>query len=362
MKWTLQIKLELITGRAGVLGLSCALRLKQANYTVYIVASHFPGELDINYASPWAGSHFRAVPVTNEIEAFERKLTDETTEFFKQVSTSDPSSSIEFVEALEFFDDPSPNYTNLKPEQQYCTLNGFRTLEQSELPPEAKWGARYDAWVLNSPIYLLWLRNQLGEDVQFFRGEAKQVADAVHLVQSSLKDTDLSFRAIVNATGTGLNDPESSISRGQFLHISNLYDKTISHHHADRSSTVVVPRPRGGGTLIGGSKEPGNYSTEPNEDITNWIVDKVSKLCPDLGEPKGKGGLQVTQVIIGRRPMRKGGIRIGRESIELSSQRADGSAKTSNPPFVVHCYGAGGNGFKISWGAAGHVLRLIADP
>jgi hypothetical protein len=73
-------------------------------------------------------------------------------------------------------------------------------------------------------------------------------------------------------------------------------------------------------------------------------------------------GLQVTQVIIGRRPMRKGGIRIERENIELNNQQADGSANTTNHPFIVHCYGAGGSGFKISWGAAGHVLQLIADP
>lgn len=289
------------------------------------------------------------------MEAFERELTDETTTFFREVSQSGRDASIEFIEAREYFDDPASSYTDLKPEQKYSSVDGLKVLPQSELPEGAKWGVRYEGWVLNSPVYLLWLRKQLEqEDVKFIRGKVhKDIADeAVNLIRSELNQPDLSFVAFVNATGTGINDPASHISRGQFLRISNTYDKTISHHYADGSSTVIVPRPNGGGTLIGGSKEPGNYDTSPNEEITKWIIESVSKLSPDLLETHpdaeaGKRGLDVTHVTIGRRPLRKGGVRIEYEA----------AAQGGVP--VVHCYGAGGSGYKISWGAAGKVLKIV---
>ena len=65
--------------------------------------------------------------------------------------------------------------------------------------------------------------------------------------------------AIINASGLGFNDEKSFPSRGQFIIVSNEYDKTISHHRVDGSSTVIIPRPLGGGTVIGGTKEPNNW-------------------------------------------------------------------------------------------------------
>lgn len=39
---------------AGVTGLQTALFLLDAGYDVTIVAKHLPGDLDIDYASPWS--------------------------------------------------------------------------------------------------------------------------------------------------------------------------------------------------------------------------------------------------------------------------------------------------------------------
>ncbi|AEO65939.1 uncharacterized protein THITE_2113587 [Thermothielavioides terrestris NRRL 8126] len=48
---------------AGVIGLSCAILLQQAGYTVTIVARDFPAPFEtmdpstkINYTSPWGGA------------------------------------------------------------------------------------------------------------------------------------------------------------------------------------------------------------------------------------------------------------------------------------------------------------------
>jgi len=51
------------TSRAGVIGITSAIRLQEAGYTVTIVARDFPGPFEtmdpvahINYASAWAGA------------------------------------------------------------------------------------------------------------------------------------------------------------------------------------------------------------------------------------------------------------------------------------------------------------------
>ncbi|CAG8715435.1 20869_t:CDS:2, partial [Racocetra persica] len=44
----------------GVLGLTTALILQRNGYQVEILAEHWPGDLDINYSSPWAAAVWRA--------------------------------------------------------------------------------------------------------------------------------------------------------------------------------------------------------------------------------------------------------------------------------------------------------------
>jgi len=41
-------------GRAGVAGLTTALVLARKGYKVTVVAKHMPGDLSIEYTSPWA--------------------------------------------------------------------------------------------------------------------------------------------------------------------------------------------------------------------------------------------------------------------------------------------------------------------
>jgi 2-polyprenyl-6-methoxyphenol hydroxylase-like FAD-dependent oxidoreductase len=41
---------------AGVQGLTVALILQKQGYDVSIIAKHLPGDLSIEYTSPWAGN------------------------------------------------------------------------------------------------------------------------------------------------------------------------------------------------------------------------------------------------------------------------------------------------------------------
>ena len=59
-------------------------------------------------------------------------------------------------------------------------------------------------------------------------------------------------------------------------------------------------------------------------------------------------GFDILQVYVARRPMRHGGLRFEKDICE------------PNIP-LIHCYGAGPSGFKISWGVAKRVERLVFD-
>ena len=51
--------------------------------------------------------------------------------------------------------------------------------------------------------------------------------------------------------------------------------------------------------------------------------------------------------IVGRRPSRRGSVRIAREEY--------------GGKIVIHAYGAGGRGYEISWGVAEEALKLVKD-
>lgn len=58
--------------------------------------------------------------------------------------------------------------------------------------------------------------------------------------------------------------------------------------------------------------------------------------------------------------MRKGGLRLEAESSSYTQTKTDGLKIEAIPLKIVHCYGAGGNGYKLSWGTARRVVELVA--
>lgn len=134
---------------------------------------------------------------------------------------------------------------------------------------------------------------------------------------------------------------------GQTCLVANPADATVTRQHADGSWTFCVPRGFGGGTVIGGTKEPDNWDPEPSPEVRE-------RLCRDLlatypGVAGGDGSVvTVLQDIVGRRPARHGGARLEREEV--------GPGRT-----VVHAYGLGGRGYELSWGVAETVVSLVAE-
>lgn len=107
-----------------------------------------------------------------------------------------------------------------------------------------------------------------------------------------------------------------------------------------------MPRNFDGGTVIGGTKEPDNWGSEPSLEVRERLVRNFVATYPRIADPSGS--VTVLKDIVGRRPTRHGGARLEKEQVGPS--RA-----------VVHAYGLGGRGYELSWGVAQTVSRLVKE-
>ena len=92
----------------------------------------------------------------------------------------------------------------------------------------------------------------------------------------------------------------------------------------------------GGGTVLGGCYQTGNWESQPDPSLAIRIMKRCVDMCPQLTGGKGIEHLDVMRHSVGLRPLREGGVRIEKEKI--------------NGVWVVHNYGHGGFGYQASYG------------
>ncbi|KAG7666016.1 uncharacterized protein J8A68_000446 [[Candida] subhashii] len=343
-------KQQIVIVGAGVLGLSTALVICE-NLTIphelTIIGEYGPHDPSMNaglsnyarYTSPWAGAHFRPFPSKNSQEYAEMKLTRLTLSKFKSLSYGCPESSIKFVEGVEYLENPDEFYKTAG--KGYSEeIDNFTRLEDVK---EGYIGFKYDTWVLNAPMYLQFLYRKLliEYDVKFIN----QKLESLKQVNEYIPNQPI----IINCTGMGLQynggyDPECFPIRGQTLLINPpkdcpYLDKTITYQHADGNWTFVIPRPLNGGVILGGTKQPNEWSTEIRRDDTEALKKRGEAYFPELMkvDEDGKRYFDVLKINVGLRPARKSGLRI-------ETEKRGGN-------YIIHNYGAGGMGYELSYGS-----------
>lgn len=107
-----------------------------------------------------------------------------------------------------------------------------------------------------------------------------------------------------------------------------------------------MPRKFHGGTIIGGTKEPNDWSDSPSIETRERLLRNFAATYPAILDERGE--FTVLKDIVGRRPTRKGGMRLEREDVEGAGT-------------VVHAYGVGGRGYEVSWGVAEAVFELMGS-
>ncbi|KAI5808963.1 D-amino-acid oxidase [Peziza echinospora] len=349
---------------AGVAGLTTALLLaRTTNHKITVVAKHMPGDYDIEYTSPWAGANFLPVSAKGTKAAEWDKVTFK--ELWRLVTTV-PEAGIHVQDAIiytreqdkdkvtaDWFNElllAEPWFKDVVPE--------FRPLEKSELPPAVSSGTKWTSVCINTAIYLPYLASQcLKHGVHIRRGVLTHISEA-----RSLHHTTRPADLIVNCTGLmasklgGVEDKNVIPARGQIVVVRNsapcMY--TISGtDEGDDEVMYIMTRAAGGGTVLGGSYQKGNWDSQPDHNLAVRIMKRCIQYCPELVKPgQGIEGLDVIRHSVGLRPLRIGGARVEREVLKVDGQEG---------LRVVHNYGAGGFGYQASYGMAENAVRLVEE-
>ncbi|TVY30236.1 D-amino-acid oxidase [Lachnellula hyalina] len=341
---------------AGVSGLTTALLLsKKPGYNVTIVAKHMPGDYDIEYTSPWAGANF--LPMSDKASCkWEKNTWPELARLAKDV----PEAGIHFQDTLVLnrlkdattatgqwlseLTSPDPWFKN--------TLPDFRIIPTSALPPTADSATAFTSVCINTALYLPYLTSQcLRNGCTVSRSILAHIADA-SLLHSSGKKADV----VVNCTGLsasklgGVMDKSVIPARGQIVVVRNEapHMLTISGtDDGDEEVCYIMQRAAGGGTILGGTYQKGNWESQPDPSTALRIMKRAVELCPELTGGKGVEALSVVRHGVGLRPYREEGVRVEKEMV--------------GGVWVVHNYGHGGSGYQASYGTAEGAVELVDE-
>lgn len=202
-------------------------------------------------------------------------------------------------------------------------------------------------------IYLPWLVSQcLKNGVVFKRAVFKHISEASQSGYHPSGKVDL----VVNCTGLlasklgGVEDQTVVPARGQIVVVRNeaskMFDISGTDDGADEACYIMT-RAAGGGTILGGSYQKGNWESQVDPNLATRIMKRAVQMCPELTSGKGIEHLDVIRHCVGLRPVREGGTRIEKERI--------------GDTWVVHNYGAGGAGYQSSYGCAEAAIVLVEE-
>jgi len=202
-------------------------------------------------------------------------------------------------------------------------------------------------------VYLPWLVGQLLKNgVVIKRSIIKDIKEA-----RALSHTGQPASVIVNATGLGslklggVRDSALYPIRGQTALVRNESTPMVlcsGSTDGPGEELYIMQRAGGGGTVLGGTYDVGNWETEPDPNVASRIMSRVVKVRPEIASGNGIAGLSVIRHAVGLRPARKGGVRLEKETL-------DGSTT------IVHNYGHGGYGYQSSYGYAAGVVELVSE-
>jgi len=295
---------------AGVVGLSCAVRLLEAGHQVDVVARDLPLETTSAVAAAlWYP--YRAFP-------FERVTGwSRTTYGVLEEISADERSGVRMTTGTEVH--------RTRAEDPWWREAVPSLTRVSAVGPPYVDGWSFTAPVVEMPVYLAWLVAR----VERLGGTLTRMA------LTALPDQ---AEVVVNATGLGARRTAGDTSltpvRGQVVHVEQV---GLDRWWLDSSGPVYVV-PRSHDIVVGGTDDEGQWDRRPDPEVADRVLRRATELVPDLA------GARVLRHKVGLRP--------ARPTVRLEEDR-------SGPSRVVHCYGHGGAGVTLSWGCAEEVAALV---
>ncbi|KAF2739035.1 D-amino acid oxidase [Polyplosphaeria fusca] len=350
---------DIVVVGAGVLGLTTALVLsKSRNARVTLISKHMPGDYDIEYASPWAGANYFPVgkPGTS-LQRFEKATWAELDRICREL----PEAGIHYQDTAIYGrakDEGSATgewFSELVREDAWFrdVIPNFRVLPKSALPSGCTTGTAWTSVCINTAIYLPWLVGQCVKNgVVFKRAIITHISDAAsHHHSGNPASVTINCTGLLARTLGGVMDDKVYPARGQIVLVRNepgIMATVSGTDDGDDEVTYIMQRAVGGGTILGGCLQQGNWESQPDPNLAQRIMQRSIDLVPALAPKTGKTTeLSVIRHGVGLRPMREGGPRVEAEKI--------------GGKWVVHCYGHGGYGYQSSYGSAWEVENLVKD-
>jgi D-amino-acid oxidase len=231
-------------------------------------------------------------------------------------------------------------------------FDDYRKLPPNELPAGILAGCDFTSVCINTAVYLPWLLGQcVALGVAFNREVLGHISQAAKMSHTGSK-----AGIIINASGLlscrlgGVMDSSMYPIRGQIVLVRNVSPvmmTTSGTDDGDDELMYTMARAVGGGTILGGTYQKGNWDANPDPNIAIRIMKRAVEAQPELTGGKGIEGLSVIRHGVGLRPGRTGGVRIEKEIIGGS--------------WVVHNYGHAGWGYQGSYGCAQFVRELVDE-
>lgn len=313
---------EVLVIGGGVVGLSAAIALLEAGYSVCVAAREL-GEGTTSAVAAAFWYPYRAYP-----EDQVTRLAAVSLRRFAAL-VDDPRAGVLRREALEIYPArvAAPAWSS--------AAEDFEDAAAELLPRGYGFGHRFHTAVVETPIYLEWLH-------------ARVLALGGRIERRALASLDAALAEcprVVNCAGLGARaltgDALLHPVRGQVVRVENLgFTRVWIDEHSGPEITYIVPRSRD--VVLGGSSEEHQEDRTPDPRLTREIVARCAVLEPRLAEAR------ILSVAVGLRPARSP-LRL--EVERQGSPRGDG--------LVVHNYGHGGAGVTLSWGCAEAVRDLL---
>jgi glycine/D-amino acid oxidase-like deaminating enzyme len=280
---------------AGVVGITTALVLREQYPTssITVVAKHFPGDRSIEYTSPWAGANFSSFARDNgPLEKY-----DEVTfkKFEKLLKEEGAETGLDKCPMTGVFDSPIEDADILTPETGKIwyedLVGGITHWDKKDLPEGAAFGIEINStWRINTQVYLNWLQARaLSKNIATVRRHYPSLT----ALMADFPSTTLlcNCSALGSFTLEDVKDTNMYPSRGQTVLVeepkvpmNKMYFR--SPKRIDPNTTYVFPRPLGGGVILGGSRQDGDWNPEIDMELAKDIMQKCCAIAKELGKPE----------------------------------------------------------------------------